>query len=343
MWLPYLPAVISYHYPIFTNINLKPNVVSSCGGFTLDQDVVTHWCNIENVMCRVINHLKPDAYTCNHKRPFYPSTYGYRGSFRKRKMAKECINTTLHSFHHMLAYISYLFASSDDPSFLESGCKAWYEDPQKARQFLEHFSLDNKSDSSHIFLKLLWSTLGEIRVTRNFVGVVVTYKRPYDYQSVCHMDSYGVPIYVSWSIFQRLQSYSPFPGSYRLKKWYPSKDFFIAFDQRQHSIGQCPPPRVPSMPSPAPPIPIDKNTGTSPQRYVELRKAAIASRTPKPLEWVSRERSAASFHPPGRSGAHVYEFVLVSTGESMQEWTRTHLTRAGAQLLWRHVKYKNLW
>jgi hypothetical protein len=354
MWLPYLPAVISYHYPLFRGMNMNPRIVPGAdGGFVLDPDVVTHWTNIEHVLSRVINNLKQDAFTCSHKFPYFPSSYGYRGSFPKRQKAKNAITPTLHAFQHMLAYSSYLMSSVGSPNFLEPGCKAWYEDPEKAGSFIDSFTPVNQPDSSHILLKLLWSTLGEIRKARNFIGVVVTHETPYDFSSVQAMHNYGVPVYVSWSHVRRSKSYSEYPFDSLLLPWLPPEDRFEPFDL----------PRYPTHPlpdAPPPPVPIDRPTTSSiqqpphssdvdldPWRYVERRKASIASRTYKPQQWLSREEAARSFHPPGRTGALVYRFELSDVDESaagsVQKWKRVLLTRANAQVFWNHANPRNLW
>lgn len=333
MWLPYLPAVTSYHYPIFRNVNRSPKLIArGSGDWVIDPDVVAHWSNIEHVIRLLINQLKDGAFTCKHKCPYFPSSYGYRGPFRKRKDVKSAVSSALLSFHHMLAYCSYLIASTGDLQFGRSEHKALYHDPERVGKLIENLVSDGTE--VHILLKLLWATLGEIFRCRNFVGVVVTYTRAYDCYAVRDMWSYGVPIYIRWSNHLRLDSYCNFLGNEKLRQWYPSKDPFAV----QPRNSPNPHPSIPSSQQPLPPPPPREHADLDPWQYVAMRKAKIDSTSHKPSSWSDRQRAAQSFKQPGRSGAMVFQFVLTD-----KTWTRIQLSRWESKGIWDGFSPRHLW
>jgi len=360
LWLPYLPAVVTYHYPIFRNMNRSPGIKVVELGFVVDPSAVTHWSNIESVIRITIDKVRVDATTCQHQPPPYPLSFGYTRTFKKRKQASEAAKKSLLAFHHMLAYCSYVVASSRTLHLSHSQHRHLYENPTEVATL---FKKINDSSSSHVLLKLLWSSLGEIRQTRNFAGVVVTYDQPYDYESVRDMHRYGVPIYIRWSGYHRFQTYSSSPRGEILAQWRPSADSFTTLGQPQHpthpqpstpSTPQPPPPPEPSTsstqrpPLPPPPVILDRHVGVDPWQYVESRKAKIAATPNKPQSWLDREVSARSFAQPGRYGSRVYQFTSVGvveegTGKETQVWERAVLTRAEALSLWNGVKSRNLW
>lgn len=330
-------------------MNRSPSVVVVKEGFVLDPSVTDHWSNIESIMRTTIERLRTDALTSRHRPPFYPSSYGYRQTFSTRKRAKDAIKVSVPAFHHVLAYCSYMIASTGVLHFSQDGHRSLYENPAEVDSIFEKIVSSDKQDSSHILLKLLWSTLGQIRQTRNFSGVVVTCDRPFDCQSVQDMHRYGVPIFIRWSNRFRFQTYSTFPNSEILMQWRPPADSFEVVDQPQHPAGSHS--VTPSVRQPSPPPPmtsLDECADKYPWQYVEKRKAVIASRPDKPQSWSDRENSAKSFREPGRNGALVYQFNLVgaleeSTGKQFQKWERAVLTRAEAQLLWSDIDLRNLW
>ena len=330
-------------------MNRSPSVTVVGRGFVLEPSVVDHWSNVEFIMRTTIEKLKTDAFASSHQPPFYPSSYGYRQTFPTRKRAKEAIKLSVPAFHHMLAYCSYMIASTSALHFSQDRHRSLYENPSKSAPILEKIVSSDNQDSSHILLKLLWSTLGEIHKTQNFSGVVVTCSQPYDCQSVQDMHHYGVPVFIRWSNHLRFQTYSSFPGNEILMQWRPSVDSFAVLDQPQqpassHSIT----PPVQHPPPPTPVISLDECADEYPWQYVEGRKTAIASAPNRPQSWLDRENSAKSFREPGKSGALVYQFSLVkgveeSTGEQTQGWARVVLTRVEALLLWSDVDPRNLW
>ena len=349
MWLPYLPAVASYHYPIFSAMDRSPGIKVTELGFVIDPSAVAHWSNVESVIQTTIQNLRYDATTCRHRPPAYPSQFGYRRTFSKRKDANAAAKHSLLAFHHMLAYCLYLAASSNDLHFPQSQQKLLYENPAELSALFE--KIDDSRSNSHTLLKLLWSSLGEIRQTRNFAGVFVTYDMPYDCQSIQDMYRYGVPVYIRWPNRSRTQSYFSFPQGEILARWRPPVGSLAALDRLQHPVGPQPATHpVQQPPPPPPPTAFDQHDVMDPWEYVERRKAEIASKPSKSQSWLDREERAKSFSQPGQHGARVYQFTLVGTGTTeegtgreIQEWKRVLLTRSEARLLWDGVKSRNLW
>ena len=329
----------------------SPGIVSVEGGFAVDPSVVSHWSNVESIMRTTIDRLRHNAFMSHHQPPPYPSSFGYRKTFRKKKAAKDAIKPSFLAFHHLLAYCSYIMASTSAPHFSQDGHRSLYENPAEVSSVFEKIVPSDAQDGSHILLKLLWSTLGEIRQTRNFSGVVITYDLPddpYNCQSIRDMHLYGVPVFIRWSNHLRLQTYSRFLNSTVLAQWRPPLASFSVLDQPQDSSTSDPATLI-QQPSPPPPVaPLDRCADRYPWEYVEVRKAKISSTANKPQSWLAREKSAKLFRKPGKSGALVYQFNLVGaveegTGKCIQKWERSALTRAEAQLLWSGIDPSNLW
>ena len=218
-------------------MNRQPDVICVENGFILDPSAVNHWQRIEFIIQTTTEKLFSSASTAQPLPPFYPSSYDYSHTFPTRKEAKSVIKASLLAFHHALAYCSYAVASLDFP---QDRLETLYEDLAGAPSILQSIVAD---DASRILLELLWSTLGEMRRMRNFSGVVVSYDRPCDCQSVRRMHHYGVPVFVRWSHSSRSQSYREFPHSEILIKWCPSAEYFTVLGPVQ---------RYPHSPSAAP-------------------------------------------------------------------------------------------
>lgn len=329
--------------------------------FGLEEGVIAEWCRIEFAMSELVRHLKPDANTCSHTPIDFPSKYLYRQTFSNKKKAQQAARKSLWAFHVLFGYCSYLLASTKVPHFSQRQYKTLYENPVT----MDNIAFGNGHKGSHIFLKLLWSSLGEVRQARNFVGVVVTYEESYHYQSVLDMHKYGVPIYVRWSRSSRLKSYCWLNESDLLRQWRPSPDSFDAVGQPQPPVasgsGTSPihqPQRSvasgsgASLTHQSPPLPppevLNECDAKFPLHYVKKRKASISSTVEKPHSWLDREQSKRSFAAPGKHGCAVYQFTATDvvdegTGKEVQKWQRVLLTRASAQLLWNGVKRRNLW
>ena len=249
VWLPFLPAVVTYSHPIFTDMNRRPDVIRVEGGFILDPSAVNHWQRVESIVQATTEKLFSSGSMAQLHPPFYPSSYGYHDTFPTRKEAKSAIKASISAFHHVLAYCSYAVASLDFPqNILDS----LYEGLAGVPSVLQSIVTD---DTSHALLELLWSTLGEMHRMRNFSGVVVSYDQPCDCQSVRQMHHYGVPVFVRWSPSSRSRSYCELPHSEILAKWCPSADYFAVLgpvQQDPHSLSAAPPTQL--LTTPPPPV-----------------------------------------------------------------------------------------
>lgn len=216
-----------YHHPIFADMNRRPDVTRVENGFALDPSVVNHWQSIESIIKTTTRKVFGGG-LAYRRGPFYPSSYGYDKIFPTREEAKRVIKASFSAFHHALAYCSYAVASLDIP---RNTLESLYEDLTGAPSVLQDIITD---DASHILVKLLWSTLGEMHRMRNFSGIVVSYDRPYECQAVRRMHHYGVPVFVRWSHISRSQSYREFPHAKILATWCPSADYFAILGPDQH-------------------------------------------------------------------------------------------------------------
>jgi hypothetical protein len=371
-WLPYLPAVVTYHYPIFRNMNRSPDVVAagegfaanpSVSGFVLDPTVVLQWSNVESAMQKMIRELETQGGVDPRRGSFFPpSSYGYRKTFPRREMAKASISSSLHAFHHMLAYCSYMIAHVTSLRFSQYQHKTLCENPTEVDSILEKIVPDDDLDDSHVLLKLIWSTLGEIRCTRNFVGAAVAYGRPFDCQLVQGMYKYGVPVFVRWSTETCSGTYRGFPHSEVLDRWCPFGSF-----QREVLDPWCPsgsfaildqPPASSNPPNTSPaqqPLSFPPRVAALnprlyryPLEYVKARKAEIEFVFPIPQSWPRRQARQHWFYGPGRHSGFVFQFSFVnaveqSTGNRVTKWERTQLTRSATLLLWDEIHPRNLW
>ena len=257
-WLPYLPAVITYNHPIFTDMNFYPGLIPVEEGFVLDPSAVDHWRRIEFIVQTTADKLFSSSSTPQPLPPFYPSSYGYHQTIPSRQEAKSVIKASVSAFHHALAYCSYAVASLDFP---QNTLESLYKDLTGAPCVIQDMITDV---ASHALLKLLWSTLGEMHRMRNFSGVVVSYDRPCDCQSVRRMHHYGVPVYVRWSHISRSQSYCEFPQREILTKWCPSANYFAILGSDEHqsnSIPAAPPTLHPTPLLPPATAPVDVEDG----------------------------------------------------------------------------------
>lgn len=347
-WLPCLPAVVSYHYPVFRNMVLNPGVILVGGRFTIDPAITSHWRKVESAIEATIKHLRhrsrADLLPC----PSYPSSHGYSKSFKSRKSARDAIKPSLLAFHHIIAYCSYAVASAGIPLSRKEH-KTVYDDPAVASSIFRPILSRHNSDGFQTVLESLWDTLGEIHQTRNFSGLAVAYNRPYDYRLVQDMCSYGVPVFVLWSGILRIQTYRGFPGNEILGPWRPPLLSFgtLAHTAAASGSSESPATQQPPSPQPVALTPLDQGSARYPWEYVEARKVSIASVPEKPQAWVSRENNMRSFYAPGKHGPAVYQFrlevVREGTGREPREWRRSVLSKAEARLLWIHVNPRNLW
>lgn len=331
----------------------SPEVQSSQGMFCLPPGVVTQWRNVESALGQTIVSLSAGTRTHLHDCPPAPWKFGYRTPCKNRREARKKADAALLAFHHGLAYCSFLLASANtisaplpgliDLYYKPEGIDALLDSPERVARVSEKLaSNDQTPNDVRTCLKLVWSTLGEIRLTRNFAGLVVTPHEDYDYESVVDMHNYGVPVHVVWLKGLHSSTYLNNPTHKALDRWCPPLESFTVSTSSQPPATTHPPIQYPA-PRPGPPLP-DKDSNQYPWLYINNRKAYIESTEPQPLEWKSRSDAASSFSQPGKRGAKVFEFVPVEYhGEQVKRWERNVMTRHEAEQLWEAIDVRQLW
>jgi len=354
-WCPYLPAVVSYHYRIFSGMAAVPTPKPDRDGphFRLDGGLISKWAAVERVMRDTIEHIGGPKHTGpNFQLPVYPSEYGYRNAHRQRKPAVDAIKNSLHSFHQLLAYCSYLLATVRSSSFPLRDCEVSFNDANKVQ------GLPEAPEDHHTLTLLLWSSLGEIHRARNFVGVIITPLGSWDHGHLRSMEAYGIPIYVHWPDPSHMEGYLSQNNDGPLTRWCPPITAFTesqhptAFTESQHptTFGER---ATPNHPPPAnhPPPPIclalNRQSKEYPWEYVKKRKDEIGKLTLDPSD-VARQKYAESFAVPGTKGAAVYEFEFCqkadqTRGKEVKEWRRVRLTKHEVSIRWGDFKPSQLW
>jgi hypothetical protein len=341
--------VLSYGYPIFKKMNTSPTPTQdgTGGSFVLDPSTIHQWSAVEHVMrdaARRLEHLRPMGVNCSS--PKYPSEYGYKLTYRRKKDAVSALKNSLNAFQQILAYCSYSLASIH-PSLPPINTHVeFFKDPTKAQDILD----GSDPDSDRSLAKLLWASVGEIQRARNFIGVIITHQEPCDPQSLSNMHRYGVPVYVRWPNHPHPEIHPSSPNSDPLSPWRPPNSTFATSRQSPTGLSD-------SAPSSKPPPPtclvLDHRSQRYPWEYVEKRKAKIAEilSTPNPsnISYLGRQKNAQSFGPPGlKGGPLLYQFDLSpkvdqTTGEEIQEWVRTPLTRSDVIDTWETFPPNQLW
>jgi len=361
-WYPYLPTVISFHYPIFRGMDTSPRIIHDGTGYRLEASVISWWSAIELAMIDVIQSLKEQRMTTSgHKPPSYPYQYGYKWTHPRRRVVKGAVRKSLCAFQQLLAYCSYAAAGVESP--VRGRSEPFYRNPSLVEDIIiDRPPSTGEADRPHILRKLLWGTLGEIRQTRNFVGAAISYRQPFDYEFLSEMVNYGVPVYVSWSNLIHEHSYSAQPLRHLLSEWCPPSGVFRSSGSLPEAFGSRDPPAThldedtspvhrPSRDHHTYAVP-DKRSPRYPWEYVRKREDQIASKLTKSgssnQSILARADSASRLVPLGRRGASVYQFEHVetldeSTGEVTEMWDRVALTRPESMTLWDHVKRRHLW
>jgi len=349
-WYPYLPAVSSFHYPIFRGMNTSPHIVHETAGYVVEPSVVAHWSTVEQAMFKTIESLREHRMTTpTHQPPSYPSQHGYRWKHPRSRNARDAVRKSLCAFQQTLAYCSYSAAGTEHP--VHGQYKPFYQQPSLVEGIVG-LPADGEGDLSHTLHKLLWATVGEVRQTRNFIGAAISYTEPFDYEFLSEMVNYGVPVYVSWSNRHRAHSYSPHPLNDLLSQWYPPPEAFSSLDSLPGRLYGSSPSSQQTSRHLSTPIILHKSSQQYPREYVQQRKDQIALKLSRRCSsnqlFLARAESAKSFTQPGRRGASVYQFERVQVfdkgvGSVTESWARIELTRANVEALWSHAKRRNLW
>jgi hypothetical protein len=361
-WYPYLPATCSFHYPIFRGMR-SASIVSTGSGWKLQDEDILHWSSVEFVILRTINVLgRGQLSSLEHVEPHWPSSFGYKRLHSSEKFAVKAKTASLNAFQRMLAYCSYSSAHSFSNGYtVFSRLDNPFYNSTYAEDLFRKFGDDVAGTNVHILLKFLWSTLGEIRHSRNFIGIAVSYHREFHYPAVRAMHSYGVPVYVRWHKTFKLQSYQGYNQHHMLSEWVPSLDDFKILEAPPPTVDPHPPSTSNDLPTSNtihhfPPIEnprrvTSNQTFADPMEYVNRRKAAIQKKfenSEATQAMKDRQKSAMKFGYRSRNGAPVYEFEPVDhvdpkTGSKSVLWERRGLTKLQGQRTYDAACATQLW
>jgi len=351
-WHPYLPAVTSFHYPIFRGMK-SAKVIRTGSGWRLSDEDVLLWSSVEFVMLKTIAAVgSRQLVRLDHVTPHWPEVFGYKRLHATEKFALRAKTASLNAFQRMLAYCSYAVANTTtiEPSSALWGSRPLLSNPEKVDGLFKLICADAPGTDVHVLVKFLWGTLSEIQRTSNFVGIVVHPHKPYDYPCVRAMARHGVPVYVWWDDALGSTTYSKHHQHHILNDWLPSLNDLGALEQPPHSVaGQV---QTPTPTRYGPPHAI-KSTQRflDPMDYVRQRQPRIRLKlttSHKAQSMMSREKSAMKFGTRSHRGADVYELERKEetdqrTGEKVVYWERTRLERAAAQTTYDCASRSQLW
>lgn len=361
-WYPYLPAVCSFHYPIFRGMK-SAAIVSTGSGWKLRDEDILHWSSVEFVILRAINILgRGQLSALEHVEPHWPSSFGYKRLHSSEKNAITAKTASLNAFQRMLAYCSYASAfyyAKNNSASLQF--ERYFFSPTLVEDIFKRFGENPIGSNVHVLLKFLLATLGEIHRTENFVGIVVSYHREFHYPAVKAMHMYGLPVYVRWHETLKLQSYQSYDQHHMLNDWLPKLDDFKILEAPLATDDSLPPSTFDEPSSSAPmqhPQPTQHfSTAKSnvlfanPMEYINRRKAAIQKKLENSEVTQSmkdRQKSAMKFGYRGHKGPPVYEFEVVDhvdpkTGQQSRLWERRCLTKLDAQRTYDAASAAQLW
>jgi hypothetical protein len=337
-WYPYLPAVVTFNYPIFRLMSTDPTIIHGPSGYKLSDDDISLWRNVEYVISTAIRALQTDRLLpLGHQEPRPPSEYGYTRVYSQEKFSRKAVMKSLNAFQRLLAYCSYSLAGrccSPDPLKPAGNIEEVFS--------LVYQQLDQSSSGVHILAKDLYWTLHEIYSTRNFTGIVVAYSEQYNFPAVNSMYHHRVPVYISWP-FNR-NPYLKFDQSFYIRRWLPLLSMVQKFEQPPHPSG---PLNNPPNPTPLSSITY-KQTYDTPMDYVNKRCKEIPdelARSPNKQSMQDRLRSAQKITSIGKASYYTFEQVTVvsQTGEMKERWVRKLLTRHEALEHFEDVDNAELW
>jgi hypothetical protein len=111
-WYPYLPAVVSYRYPIFRGVSPDAEIIYDGSGYRLKDEDLCLWANVEHVMTTACHALQAGGLlSLDHFTPPPPSDYGYTQKHAQEKFAKKPMVKSLNAFQRLLAYCPFAAAS----------------------------------------------------------------------------------------------------------------------------------------------------------------------------------------------------------------------------------------
>jgi hypothetical protein len=329
-------------------------IVDTGTGWKLrDQDILL-WTSVEFVMLKTIEAVGSGQLTSlEHVTPDWPEVFGYKRLHTAKKFAIRAKTASLNAFQRMLAYCSYIIAGASTLTSVQEEYRMLLSHPERVNTLFKKIAANAPNTEIHVLVKFLWATLGEIRRTSNFVGIIVHHYKDYNYPSVQVMHKYDVPVYVCWDDSVKLQSYSQYGQHHMLKDWAPSPDDFRVLEHPPPPIDDQPP--TPALTHDQPQtlaLPVKLiHRFLDPMDYVRQRKLDIEAKlatSDKGQSMRSRQMSAMKFGSRSHRGAHVFELkreeeVDENTGQKTIYWKRRRLERADAATTYDCASRSQLW
>jgi hypothetical protein len=354
-WYPYLPAVSSFHYPIFRGMQ-SARIVSTGSGWKLRDEDIFLWASVEFVLLKTIQILGAGRLTSlEHVTPHWPESFGYKRLHSTEKFASKAKIASLNAFQRMLAYCSYTISEASIPKLLAVPYeyRTFLNNPHWIEYLFREVAQDVPNSDVHVLLKFLFATIGELRQTNNSIGIVVSYHKEYHYPSVLAMSRSGIPIYVRWHETLKLNSYSTYHQHHMLKEWAPNLDDFKLLERPpldQLAVSDVDGLQA-SEPSVPPPPPNSSHTFLDPMDYVRRRTADITTKlaeSDRAQSMKDRQTSAMKFGTRSYRGADVYELERTErtdshTGQKIVYWERRRLNRDDAYRTYDLASPSQLW
>ena len=331
-----------------------PRLIKRDQRWYVDDETRDLWRSLDINLTYTIDLIDNTLYHhLNHYEPPQAIRHGFTCGHRSKNGLNLSLNRSKHAFIHRLAYLSYLISLRYN----------WKEEPITSQPWRD--KLEEKCRNS--WIDSVWAAIRTQWETRNFIGVAV---RPTEtlifVEWLRAAFRFGVPIWVSFPNRTAYNRLGATPSV--MEVWIPevgqvqiAMQFTTAGIQTTPPSGTPtdtllesptdPPPAPPLVPPPAPPLdPPQTNPGSIsppdviPQNsrwyeswevFFRKRDKAFQSRlegasAQEKQRWEDRKANAAAFHPPGNSGALVYDWELCESGG----FFRTLQTRQEAADSW---------
>lgn len=331
-------------------------IISTGSGWKLRDEDILLWTSVEYVMLELIKAVTPGQLaSLEHVTPSLPEKFGYKRLHRLEKFAMRAKTSSLNAFQRLLGYCSYAVASASTPAIdsLREECRVLLSEPEKAGSIFEKIRAGAPNTEIHVLVKFLSATLGEIRRTSNFAGILMHHRKAYDYPPVRTMHRYGVPVYVCWDNALKLQTYSRYNQHHILNDWAPTLEAFRDVESPPLPTTQTSdPPQLSAQTKYGfPPPGMPTQVFLDPMDYVRQRKIDIQmklSTSDRKESMRSRQASAMKFGARGRNGPAVYEFerkeeIDQGTGQKIICWERRRLDKEAASTAYECASRSQLW
>lgn len=349
-WYPYLPAVFDWSYPIFRGVSPNFEVIHDKSGYKLSDEVINMWQNVEFIMIEVSKALfSRQLVPLEQQQPAYPSEFGYARGHVLPEYATRCARRSLNAFQRLLGYCAYAMAGAL-PGALGDHSGS-YADILVSDLYKK---LERSGQEASVLAKLLFTSLWRMRASRNHVGVVVNYGEAYDYVAVGRMFDRKVPVYVAWPS-PGVNPYvaQKFPQHHNLNDFIPTAEHFEALERLSTSdtvIGFSPAANAATIRYGVPPAPTRSLTYYNhPMDYVALRLETMQQEldsSSQKQRMLDRLRSALKLENIGSAKFFRFDAVEVTderTGQRVERWVRTVLSKADATNEFEAAEGRELW